>query len=242
MWVAEPGALEEANQQAIASTDLGQLDRCNRYSLAAKLLIETAVGASGRYLDYGGGYGLFVRHMRDLGYDFQLFDEYCPNLFATDFAIPALVGRFDLITAFEVFEHLSDPMKTIAELLACTNTILVSTELVSEPPPALEDWHYYALEQGQHVTFYSRRSLIALAEHFGLQLVSSGHLHLLTRDRSLRSRCVAALFPLFRRYRLGGVFDVIVKRKTLLFRDFNEKRRQVIDARDSSGAAEGGDS
>ena len=38
-----------------------------------------------KFLDYGGGYGILVRLMRDVGYDFYWFDKYSQNIFAKGF-------------------------------------------------------------------------------------------------------------------------------------------------------------
>jgi hypothetical protein len=40
---------------------------------------------------------------------------------------------------------------------------MFSTLLVPEPAPKLEDWWYYGLEHGQHIAFYTRKSLAVLA-------------------------------------------------------------------------------
>ncbi len=37
------------------------------------------------FLDYAGGYGVFTRLMRDIGFDFYWHDPYTQNLFANGF-------------------------------------------------------------------------------------------------------------------------------------------------------------
>jgi hypothetical protein len=51
-----------------------------------------------------GGYGMFVRLMRDGGFDFHREDPLCDNLFAQGFDRQD-DGTFELVTAFEVFEQ-----------------------------------------------------------------------------------------------------------------------------------------
>jgi len=43
--------------------------------------IESNLNPDGIFLDYAAGYGLFVRLMRDAGYNFRWSDLYCQNLF-----------------------------------------------------------------------------------------------------------------------------------------------------------------
>ena len=106
-----PYWLNEAYSSAIADTDIGYITRnlVNRNIVSS--LINTAFNSKGRFLDYGGGYGLFVRLMRDAGYDFYRQDKFCNNLFAQQFDIKSFNTinlSFDLLTAFEVFEHLEN--------------------------------------------------------------------------------------------------------------------------------------
>src|SRR5690606_8306587 len=79
------------------------------------------------YLDYGGGAGMFVRMMRDRGFNFWWSDKYCENIYSQKFSIQESVKNeivLEAITAFEVFEHLSEPQKTIDDLLKRTNTLI----------------------------------------------------------------------------------------------------------------------
>jgi hypothetical protein len=50
--------------------------------------------------------------MRDKGFNFYLHDTFCNNLFAKHFDISDLpnYNSFDLLTAFEVFEYLENPI------------------------------------------------------------------------------------------------------------------------------------
>jgi hypothetical protein len=44
--------------------------------------------ANNRFIDYGGGYGLFVRLMRDAGFDYYWFDKFCDNVLSKGFEHP----------------------------------------------------------------------------------------------------------------------------------------------------------
>lgn len=121
------------------------------------------------FCDYGGGYGMLVRLMRDKGFRFHWYDPLAKNLFATCCeAVPKFFAPYRAVTAIEVFEHLPDPLTTVIEIAKLGSQILFTTELVPEPYPNLKEWWYFGPGNGQHVSFYSRRSLELLAE--GLQL------------------------------------------------------------------------
>ena len=62
-----------------------------------------------------------------------------------------------------MFEHLTNPTEEMKKLSAITSCLIFSTKLVPEPAPKLEDWWYYGLEHGQHIAFYTRKSLELLA-------------------------------------------------------------------------------
>ena len=129
-------------------------------------------------LDFGGGTGLFVRLMRDRGFPFFWEDPWCANVHARGFDAPGT--RFDLVTAFEVLEHLPDPAPVLLSLLRRTDSVLASTELL--PPGRNPDsWWYFLPETGQHVSLFTRPALQALARRLGVRLYSRGNLHLFTR-------------------------------------------------------------
>lgn len=86
---------------------------------------------------------VFVRLMRDAGFDFLHYDPLCENIFAQGFEAE-LTGRsgYTLVTAFEVFEHLVSPLDDIANMLKFGRSIFFSTELHPVPPLSLEQWSY----------------------------------------------------------------------------------------------------
>jgi hypothetical protein len=215
----EPDWLGDAYSEAIARTDLGLAARNRGFSVLTRAIIGAFFKSDGRFLDYGGGYGLFARTMRDLGFDFRLYERQCPNLFAGGFGVElASAGRYELVTAFEVFEHLVNPLEEIERMHRLSDSILFSTLLVPTPAPGLADWWYYGLEHGQHVSLYSLEALRQIARRFRLNLYSDGRaLHLLTPKKIPR-----ALFKLVSRYRVARALGFLWKRESLLPRDYLE--------------------
>lgn len=180
----EPYWLEEAYSSAITSIDIGPVNRSVVMAENTKALILAFFDVNARFLDYGGGYGIFVRRMRDLGFDFHYHDKYCTNLFAEGFDVDLETPeKFELVTAFEVVEHLEEPMQQLQKLRESAKNIFFTTEIIPSRYPKPEEWWYYGLEHGQHISFFSRKSLNVLADRLKLNLYTYGSLHLLTEEK-----------------------------------------------------------
>ena len=72
-----PYWLEESYSEAISVSDTGLIYRNLLFSKVSSIIISLFVNRNGRFLDYGGGYGIFTRLMRDYGYDFYSYDKSC---------------------------------------------------------------------------------------------------------------------------------------------------------------------
>jgi len=209
--------LDEAYNESITCADIGLVERNFITANITSSLISVLLDAENRFLDFGGGYGLFVRMMRDRGFDFYLMDKYSSNLFAKGFKIENLVNdEFELITAFEVFEHFPRPQENIEHLLSGTSNIFFSTHLVPPGPPPDEHWWYYATEYGQHLSLFSLNSLQFLARHFGLNLYTNGKtLHLLTK---------VTINPIVFRFivnnKISNILNLIFRRDSLIPSDY----------------------
>lgn len=211
-----PYWLEEAYSDAIAPTDIGLANRNINLALLTRSLIRLCFNPDGRFLDYAGGYGLLVRLMRDAGYDFRLYDRYCRNIFAGGFAeAEGELGTYELITAFEFLEHVHDPLQEMERLLGHSRNILFSTEIYPETAPLPGEWWYFGMDHGQHISFYTVRSLRMMARRLSLNYYTNGaSIHLFT-ERTLSP----LLFNLALRHPIASLVDLLFKRESLLAPD-----------------------
>jgi len=175
-----PSWLAAAYATVIDELDTGIMLR-NIRNAADVVLTLAAFGALDRpVLDYAGGYGTLVRLLRDAGIDAYWTDKYCQNLFARGFERSAV--HYELVTAFEVFEHLEHPLDQLRAMLDIAPTVLLSTDLITTretPPP---NWWYYGPEHGQHIGFFRLPTLAHLAERLGCTYRSDGRtLHIFSR-------------------------------------------------------------
>jgi len=180
-----PYWLEEAYAEAIGDADTGLIARNQGIARKLSAILYCCFDRQGQYVDSAGGYGMLTRMMRDIGFDFYWHDEYCRNLFARGFEAGKISGKVSAVTAFEVLEHVTDPLDFITGCLQDndTSTLVFSTELFSGEPPVPADWWYYATDTGQHITFYQPRTLEYLAGKLSLRLYSHRNIHILTDRR-----------------------------------------------------------
>ncbi len=212
----DPYWLDEAYSEAINYSDIGLLKRNAMLVSPTRNVLRFFFGGDSEYIDYGAGYGVFVRMMRDAGYRFFWSDKYCDNLFAKGFA--AGEKRYTLLTAYEVFEHLPEPAEELKEMLKYSDNILFSTELVPSGYPKPGEWWYYATDHGQHVSLYSKKSLQVLAEKYGLNFYSNGkNIHLFTGKK-----INGLLFKLLTFPYLDKLFSVFTGKKSLLDSDYQK--------------------
>jgi hypothetical protein len=179
----EPWWLEQTYREATFELDVGMADRSiwTAQTMAA-LALELGIAPRESCVDWGAGTGLFVRLCRDYGLNFFYFDPYSQNVFARGFEFKesAPLPCCACVSAFEVAEHFADPVRDFAGLFRLASCyVLFSTTLYQGES---SDWWYFG-EDGQHVAFYTRRSLEILGGRHGWHLASNGaDLHLFSRE------------------------------------------------------------
>lgn len=175
----KPYWLGEAYSEIIDAEDIGLLGRNIDNAAVVSRLVPVFFPRAETFLDVGGGYGVFVRLMRDRGFDFQWDDKYTRNLFARGFEKNR--ERYDIVTAFELFEHYDAPKEEIKNLAVLGDTIIFSTLLLPEPAPKPDEWWYYSTSTGQHISFYTKRALEYCAQSIGRYYTGSMGIHIFSK-------------------------------------------------------------
>lgn len=207
----KPYWLKEAYSSAIIDSDTGIISRNVVLSKITAIICLLFVGKNSRVLDYGGGYGIFTRMLRDIGVDSYWTDKYAKNLFARGFEGKSGV-RYDVVTAFELFEHLENPIDEVSKILKKykPKVLLFSTMLHNGNPP--KDWWYFVPEGGQHITLYTKKSLDILAKKMKMKLSTNGrNIHIFSKKKipSLAMKLISVLWPL-----VSVLFPLFFKSKT----------------------------
>jgi SAM-dependent methyltransferase len=123
-----------------------------------------------RHLDYGGGNGMLSQELFAAGWNSTSYDPFFDGPLGDD------LGRFNLVTSFEVFEHVPDVNQLISSLsslvekdgIVLFSTVLSDGSLVRNQ--RLRWW--YAAPRNGHISLFSRRSLALLGAKAGFELVS----------------------------------------------------------------------
>jgi hypothetical protein len=237
-WFNAPETwLSEAYALPIADTDTGIVTRTlDVHRIISSFLSIT--GHSVKILDWGSGSGLLTRLLRDDGYDCYGLEPYTQPVLAGGHTCKneqeALShGPFRAVVAIEVVEHLVDPQRFFKTALLNTDTLIFSTELVDKCRHG-NDWWYYSRETGQHISFYTEKSLAYLAQLNSCKYVSSRNkgLHIITR-RSAEFRLFRLLAGSTRAritYPLAQALGKFKGRRSLVMADYLTAKQALCNA------------
>lgn len=193
----EPYWLDESYSNAISISDTGVMSRNNYFADIAAIILLLCGKLNGKFLDFGGGYGIFTRLMRDKGFDFYWHDKYAENLLARGFEHNVDdTLKYTAITSFENFEHFNDPLTEIASIVELSDFILFSTKLLPKNKvPLPGQWWYYCLEHGQHISLFSYKTFEFIADKYGYFFISNGsNLHILSKKKMYKGIFIIASF------------------------------------------------
>ena len=226
----EPFWLNESYSRAIAKSDTGIMSR-NLSNVSNLLFFLKNIPQKAACLDFGGGHGILTRIMRDYGFEFYHYDKYAENLFAAGFEGDVNGNKsYKVVTSFENFEHFVKPLEEIEKLLSISELLYFTTLLLPSTPFLIRDWWYYAPENGQHISFYSKKTLQYLAQKYNMFFLSNNKdTHILSKNKINKH-----FFKFFTVYKKINKITVssFLKRKsktwddmnTILFELKNEKR------------------
>lgn len=200
----QPFWLDEAYSRSLAECDTGLMERNLHNALRVSAVVRTIAGTHARVVDVAGGYGILTRLLRDIGFDCVWDDKYSENIIAPGFESIPDRGGGDVCCAFEVLEHIEDPvlfMRETEKQYGC-RFLLFSTELFCDMPD--RTWPYYAFNTGQHISFYSRKTLKTIANSMGWSYQAlPRNLHLFSAEPIRLSQSIILQSPLL--YLAGGM-------------------------------------
>lgn len=177
-FIDAPTWLDEAYNDVITFKDTGIMMR-NKIN---EIKVSNIIDQEGVMLDYGGGFGIFARMMRDKGYDFRWFDKFAEPLIIKGFEYRD--EKIDWITCFECLEHLDDVCGDIDKIFKISHNVIFSTELYDASSIHNNDsWNYLCLETGQHIAFYSEETMKYLARKYNTNYYNISGLHVFSENK-----------------------------------------------------------
>lgn len=153
--------------------------------------LEQFVTRKGTALDVGCAAGFFLAEAQARGWQVEGLDvsTFAVNYTRDRFGFPAQQGSFtdldfphapyDLITLWDVIEHVPDPqayIKRAAELLGSGGVIALATPDVDSIPAHLtgKRWVGYKLSE-EHLYYFSRKTLSRMLNDAGFEVVDTYH-------------------------------------------------------------------
>ncbi len=178
--------LEDYEAAYIQYLEEGPEDRANHKALLEWMRQSNEIDGR-RLLDVGCGSGKFVRFLRAQGFEafgtepsHALYERYLqkdtcfyPSTVDQLLADPT-VGRFGVITACDVLEHVEQPFEflaAMAELLETGGVLFISTPDLGSPHARLFGQHWHFLYR-YHLSYFTKATLVKTAERLGLTLTA----------------------------------------------------------------------
>jgi hypothetical protein len=218
--------LSEAYRNSMNLADTGIMSRNDRMTKITTSIICLFLDSNAQFLDFAGGVGVFTRSMRDVGFDYYWDDPYTTNIAARGFE-GDLHRKYEAVTTFESFEHFENPIAEIEKLLQLSDTIILTTNLISIPAPKHKEWWYYCSDHGQHIAFYTTKTFGEIAKQFGLKYYNTKNVHIITKRELGVSAKLLFMLPFAKHLLYGAffLFNPFLKSKSMsdMFHFFERK-------------------
>lgn len=121
----------------------------------------------GRLLDYGCGPGSFIKFANfnglvSTGFDVNQYSEYCdPSV---------LLSKYDVVTFWDVIEHIENPIRLISGINA--DYVFISSPSTDDfESPDLTAWVHY--RPAEHVHYFNEKSLGRLLNICGYEIIET---------------------------------------------------------------------
>jgi SAM-dependent methyltransferase len=159
--------------------------------LRERLALVRRLRPAGRLLDFGCGSGSFARLAAHGGYDVVGLEPFSlgrpheePGLRLVRAPLeesrPSL-GRFDVITLWQVLEHVRDPgrlLETLLEHLEPAGVLVVSVPNFASWQSRVFGAGWFHLDPPRHISHFDHATLRALVDRLGLEVLSERTFHL----------------------------------------------------------------
>ena len=144
------------------------------YSGILKTLNSLEISSSSiEHLDFGGGLGGLSSFLMNADVDSCLFE----NGYAASYAksngvkvVSELDQEYDIVTSFEVFEHLIEPIESIKSISGAVKKngyLIITTGNLGKHKGPIAEWDYVRFNPDVHVLFFSPKSMEKLLLRFG---------------------------------------------------------------------------
>jgi hypothetical protein len=163
MQTEQPYWLKEAYEPVNEKYDTGQVVRSLMNAAFLVAMHKALDLRDGKVLDYGGGSGLTVRLLRDIGIDAWAYELHGVPRLAAGFQTEDL-SSCKIMNLCEVVEHFDEPARYMDEIFSADPDVAVIQTVLFDQPD--DNWFYLAVEHGQHVFFYSAKALDLIAKKY----------------------------------------------------------------------------
>lgn len=176
-------ATRQSGVRWVDGVELRWLENFGRWALGRRL---TPPFGAGRLLDVGCGADRYLARMRSIGWTVQGVDrsaaaaERMRRTYGLDVAVSAVPGPgvprgpFDLITMWQVLEHLADPvgaMKTVRRRLAEGGRVVVAVPNAGGWAARRFQSRWVGWDLPRHLVHFTHETLVRLLRSSGLEVV-----------------------------------------------------------------------